>query len=243
MQKVPKGLHNFVEMIFEGFLGLIEMVVGSKKIVKEIFPYAVTLFFFVMFSNWMGLIPGVGSIGFRGDTPYEIHEKALLSKEEVPAAVSHEEASDKTSESKEVIELNAEEEGSTHHWVPLFRAGSSDLSFTLALALMTVILVQYIGIKHQHLHYFKKFINFDSPIHFFVGLLEIVSEVAKIVSFSFRLFGNIFAGEVLLLVITFLAPYMVPIPFYGLEVFVGMVQALVFMMLTLVFVKGATDAH
>jgi len=89
-----------------------------------------------------------------------------------------------------------------------------------------------------------KFISFKGPIEFFVGLLELVSEVAKMISFSFRLFGNIFAGEVLLTVVLFLVPYLVPLPFLFLEIFVGFVQALVFSMLTLVFLKMAvSEAH
>ncbi|MBI4433908.1 F0F1 ATP synthase subunit A, partial [Candidatus Uhrbacteria bacterium] len=86
-----------------------------------------------------------------------------------------------------------------------------------------------------------KFFNFSSPIMGFVGILELISEFAKVISFSFRLFGNIFAGEVLLLVVTTLAPYVVPIPFLFLEFFVGFVQALVFSMLTLVNLQMATE--
>ena len=84
-----------------------------------------------------------------------------------------------------------------------------------------------------------KFISFKSPLAFFIGVLETVAEVAKILSFSFRLFGNIFAGEVLLIVVASLIPYIAPLPFLGLEVFVGFIQALVFAMLTLVFIKVA----
>ena len=92
--------------------------------------------------------------------------------------------------------------------------------------------------------HFKKFINFSGPVNFYVGILELISEVSKMISFSFRLFGNIFAGEVLLIVMLTLAPYVVPIPFLFLELFVGFVQALVFAMLTLVFLKAATvEAH
>lgn len=121
------------------------------------------------------------------------------------------------------------------------RSPSSDLNFTLALAIISVISIQYYGIKQLgFLKYGKKFINFENPIKFFIGILEIVSEFAKIISFSFRLFGNIFAGEVLLLVIYFLVPYIAPLPFLFLEIFVGFIQALVFSMLTLVFLKIAT---
>jgi len=89
----------------------------------------------------------------------------------------------------------------------------------------------------------SKFFNFKSPIGFFVGILELISEFAKIVSFSFRLYGNVFAGEVLLVIVAFLIPYVAPLPFLFLEVFVGFIQAFVFAMLTLVFVAVATVEH
>ncbi|MCK4525128.1 MAG: F0F1 ATP synthase subunit A, partial [Candidatus Andersenbacteria bacterium] len=121
---------------------------------------------------------------------------------------------------------------------------NSDLNTTLALAIVSVLATQIFGIIALGVFkYGKKFINFSSPITFFVGILELVSEVAKMVSFSFRLFGNVFAGEVLLVVIMTLAPFIAPLPFFGLELFVGFVQALVFAMLTLVFLKMAVTAH
>lgn len=126
-------------------------------------------------------------------------------------------------------------------FVPIFRSAASDLNFTLSLAVISVFATQFIGmatigfVKHA-----GKYISFKGPIQFFVGLLEIVSEVAKMISFSFRLFGNIFAGEVLLVIVGFLVPLFVPLPFLMLEIFVGFVQALVFAMLTLVFLSIAT---
>jgi F-type H+-transporting ATPase subunit a len=137
------------------------------------------------------------------------------------------------------IGLN-EIEGGQKVFVPLFRAGSADINTTLALALIAVFLIQYYGIKTLGLDYLGRFFNFKNPIYFFVGLLELVLEFAKILSFSFRLFGNIFAGEVLLTVIAFLMPILAPIPFLGLELFVGFIQALVFSMLTAVFLSLAT---
>ncbi len=123
---------------------------------------------------------------------------------------------------------------------PLLRAPSADLNMTLALALTSVGLIQYFGFKSLGAGYLNKFFNFKNPIFTFVGILELISELAKVISFAFRLFGNIFAGEVLLGVTAFLIPVIVPIPFYGLEVFVGFIQALVFSMLTLVFLNMAT---
>ena len=125
------------------------------------------------------------------------------------------------------------------------RSSSADLNVTLAITLIAVFAIQFMGIAAIGIgKYAKKF--FVSPFHkpyfigTFVGILELVSEVAKIISFSFRLFGNIFAGEVLLIVMLNLAPYIVPLPFLFMEMFVGFIQALVFAMLTLVFMKMAT---
>jgi F-type H+-transporting ATPase subunit a len=125
-------------------------------------------------------------------------------------------------------------------FVPLFRSGTADLNTTLALAIIAMLIIQFSGLKTLGLNYLKKFINLSSPIMFFVGILELVSEFSKVISFSFRLFGNIFAGEVLLTVIAFLMPVFAPLPFLGLELFVGFIQALVFSMLTAVFLSLAT---
>lgn len=130
--------------------------------------------------------------------------------------------------------------------VPIFRTTNSDLSHTLVLAIMSVVMIQVFGIAS--LGFFKYagkfFVNpFKNPIGAFIGILEIVSEIAKMISFSFRLFGNIFAGEVLLVIISYLLPFGAPLPFMFLEMFVGLIQAVVFATLTLVFVKIATVEH
>jgi F-type H+-transporting ATPase subunit a len=128
--------------------------------------------------------------------------------------------------------------------VPLLRSPSADLNFTLALAICAVFAVNILGaaaigtVKHL-----KKFFNFSNPLTFGIGLLEFVSEFARMVSFSFRLFGNIFAGEVLLTIIAFLVPYLVPLPFLFLELFVGAIQAFIFSTLTLVFISAAVAEH
>lgn len=137
--------------------------------------------------------------------------------------------------------LGLNEEG--HGLVPLLRAPAADLNFTLALAIVTVVLVNVYAIRSIGLGgRLKHFFNFSNPVNFGIGLLELVSEFAKIISFSFRLFGNVFAGEVLLLIVAFLVPFVIPVPFLMLEVFVGMIQAFVFAMLALVFIAIAT-AH
>lgn len=127
---------------------------------------------------------------------------------------------------------------------PFLKSINTDLNTTLALAIISVVSIQITGIVAiGFFKNLKKYINFSSPIDFVVGLLELVSEISKVISFAFRLFGNIFAGEVLLIIIAFLIPYIVPIPFYALEIFVGFIQALVFTMLTAVFMTMATVSH
>lgn len=129
-------------------------------------------------------------------------------------------------------------------FVPLFRGPSADLNFTLALAILSVLATNVIGVvtigfvKHM-----RKYFTLKDPVSTFVGLLEFTSEFAKMVSFSFRLFGNVFAGEVLLIIIGFLVPYLVPLPFLFLEIFVGFIQAFIFAMLTTVFLAAATHDH
>lgn len=196
----PSRLQGVVEFLVEGVYGLVESIVGAKK-ARVFFPLLTTFFLFILFSNWSGLIPGVGTIGYRG-----IHN-------------GHEAL------------------------IPYFRAPTADLNTTLALGMVSMFMVQAYGIKFLGLKYFKKFFDFSNPINFFVGILELISDVSKIMSFAFRLFGNILAGEILLLVIGMILPVLGPTPFLGLEVFVGLVQALVFMMLSTVFINMATIGH
>lgn len=135
--------------------------------------------------------------------------------------------------------------GSVGFWehgtlVPLLRPVNTDLNVTLALAIIAVISIEVSGIVALgFLRYGSKFFNFSSPLNFIVGIIEFVSEMSRFVSFSFRLFGNIFAGEVLLAVVGYFMPYFLPIPLMAFETFVGVVQAAVFAMLTLFFIKLA----
>ncbi|AKM79258.1 MAG: ATP synthase F0 subunit A, F-type H+-transporting ATPase subunit a [Candidatus Beckwithbacteria bacterium GW2011_GWC1_49_16] len=128
-------------------------------------------------------------------------------------------------------------------FVPLLRAATADVHTTLAIAIFAMASVQIYGYKYQGISYFKKFFNLTNPINFFVGFLEIIAEFSRLISFTFRLFGNIFAGEVLLIVIAFLLPLFGPLPFVALEIFVGFIQALVFAMLTLVFINIAVSSE
>lgn len=199
-EKKPTRLKIFIDMILEGLLGFFENVAGKKA--KEFFPVLATFFLFIMFANWFGLFPGMGSIGLN--------------------IISHEEKK----------------------FIPFFRGPTADLNTTIALAIISVVSAQIYGVKHLGLKtHLKKFFNISNPIYLFIGILELISEFSKIISYSFRLFGNIFAGEVLLAVMGFLTPFLAPLPFLGLEVFVGLVQALVFTMLSLVFWTIATESH
>ncbi len=207
LKEVPKGIQNLLEVAIEAIFNVVDEVTENRKQTYQFFPLVATIFIFIIVSNWMGLIPGVGSVGFF---------QAAESMHNKEHAV----------------------------FVPLIRSANSDLNTTLALAIISVLATQICGIAALGvLKYGKKFINLSSPVSLFVGMLELISETAKIISFSFRLFGNIFAGEVLLVVIMTLVPFVLPIPFFALELFVGFIQALVFAMLTLVFLKMSTQAH
>lgn len=221
IKDIPSGAANFFEMVIEGLFNLFDSVTQDRKLTKRFFPIVATIFLFVIVSNWSEILPGIGSIGLK-------HEK-VVAEEHVSLAVPAARASESvTGEQKETV------------IIPIFRAPSSDLNFTLGLAVISVVSIQIFGILGiGFFKYIKKFINFRGPVNFFVGILEGISEFAKLISFSLRLFGNIFAGEVLLMVIAFLIPIIVPLPFYFLEIFVGFVQALIFSMLTLVFMTMA----
>lgn len=136
----------------------------------------------------------------------------------------------------------AAEHGGGPLLIPLFRSPASDLNFTIALAIISVVSVNFLGVfAIGFKHHFGKFFTLKNPILSFTGILEFISEFVKIISFSFRLFGNVFAGEVLLVIVGFLAPYFLPLPFMFLEVFVGFIQAFIFSMLTLVFIAMAVS--
>ena len=186
-------LHFFIYSLYN----LFKSVVGSK--IKLFFPILFSFFFYILLQNWFGLMPGVGSI---------------LIKPQEKASVIH------VAESETIHEQVVTEGKHDALLIPLFRANNADLNTTIGLALVAMILIQYYGILNLGLFvYLKKFFNFSNPISFFTGILEVISEFSKIISFAFRLFGNIFAGEVLLIIIAFLIPIIVPVPFFFLEGF------------------------
>ncbi|MEK7193277.1 MAG: F0F1 ATP synthase subunit A [Patescibacteria group bacterium] len=202
LKLLPGKLQNIGEMVIEEMLDLMDSVLGSRHKSEKYLPLIATIFIFIVFSNWFGLLPIVGSLG-----------------------------------------LNENHDGE-HKFTPLLRSPAADLNFTLALAIISVVMINIFAIREiGFASHGKKFFNFSNPINFFIGILELISEIAKIISFSFRLFGNVFAGEVLLIIIGFLVPYFIPLPFLLLEIFVGFIQAFVFAMLSLVFVAIATAEH
>ncbi len=249
---VPSGLQNFMEMVIEALYNMTESIGGRWT--PKFFPIVATIFIFVLTSNWLGLVPGFGSIGIlehphvAGQTGF-IASGPILTGIPAAAAESHGEAPTKPATKEE--HPAAEESAEGYIVVPFFRPPSTDLNFTLALGLLVVVLSQYFGVKALGPGYFRKFFDtsgfkqgaFNGAVGIFVSILELISEIARVLSFGFRLFGNIFAGEVLLGVMAFLIPYIASLPFYGLEVFVGFIQAAVFMMLALVFFVMATVGH
>ncbi|MFZ4484418.1 MAG: F0F1 ATP synthase subunit A [Chthoniobacterales bacterium] len=232
---VPDGSQNAFEAVLEMLYGTLEEIVGPKM-VSKIFSLLATLFLFILTSNWFGLLPGVGSIGFGEKTG------------PLTLSVVHE---------------------------PLLRPATADVNMTLAMALVFMVLwfywsIQEMGVGGFLKHMFgvkgglKGFMALAlAPIFFAVGLIEVVSIAFRPVSLSLRLFGNVFAGEVLLTTMltlgktlgfptffAYLASIIIPIPFYFLELLVGLLQALVFTLLCAVYVALSTthdeedhDAH
>ena len=222
---IPSGMQNMVEWIVEYLLNLTEGVAGKVK-AKKFFPLVATFFVFILFCNLLDIFPGVDTIG-------------TLNLEAV--RLSH------LSPSTSIFLLGQYSDKLT----PWIRPGTSDLNLTLALALVSVFVTQVfgfqaLGAKQQLSKYFnfKAFKHgFQGPIEFFVGLIELVTEFSRILSFSFRLFGNIFAGSAVLAVFAWLLPFVSDAIFIPLEIFVGFVQALIFALLTLVFMEIGTSSH
>jgi len=217
---IPSRLQTLLEFAIGGLLSFCQSVAGEKN-GRRFFPIVATIFLFVLLNAWLSLIPGFGSI--------------------------------------EVITAEGEH-------VHLLRGANTDINVPLALALVSFVFVEYFGLRSHGLRYLGKFINvgqffrslgqlfrgkfkaglsglFNGVIDIFVGILETLSELIRIVSFTFRLFGNMTAGEILLLIAAFLVPWVMVLPFYGLELLVGFVQALIFAGLTLVFVTIAVTPH
>jgi len=216
---VPGRLQTAFEYVVGGLYSFCQSVAGEER-GRRFFPVVSTIFLFVMFNAWLGLLPGFGSI------------------------VVH----------------------SHGHVIHLLRPANTDINTPLALALVSFVFVLYFGLKDLRFKFLQQYFDlapmfkavgqlftgkvkaglgglFTGFIMFFVSILELLSMFIRIVSFTFRLFGNMTAGEILLLMVVFLVPYVIGVVFYGLELLVGFVQALIFGGLTLVFLTLATTAH
>src|SRR3989344_2644582 len=218
LREVPGKLQNIFEIIVESALNLCDQVTNNRALSVKVFPIAISVFFFILINNWLGLLP-IGGLGI-----IEEGEHGLA-------------------------------------FIPFLRGGTADINTTIALAVMAVVGANIFGIFSIGIwKTFNKYVNLKAlggifikirkeptviivaPITFFVGLIEIIGEFAKVASLSFRLFGNVFAGEVLLASMAAMVAYIVPIPFLFLEILVGVIQALIFSILLVVyFTIGATD--
>lgn len=219
IKKIPKGIQNLFEIIIEEAESLCDQVTSSRAITNKAFPIVFAVFMFVLLNNWMGLLP-LGGFG--------------------------------------LIEMG--EHGKM--FIPLIRSGTADINGTLPLALLSVIGANIFGIISIGLwKTINKYVNLNAlgsiftkvkkdpsilmtaPIMFAVGFLELVGEFAKVASLSFRLFGNVFAGEVLLASMGAIIAYILPTPFMLLEVLVGVIQAFIFAILTLVYYTISSMDH
>lgn len=228
---VPRGIGNLMEAILEMLYNLTEGSAG--KYAKMIFPWFATIMIYVLFANLLKLIPGFESIGVLHHVAegHEGHAKELLAGNWY---------------------LFTHEEGE-YILAPFLRGISVDLNFTAALAIISVVMIQVVGFRAQGFGYLSKFFNtkrmfkvpFFGAMDFLVGLLELISELSKILSFAFRLFGNMFAGIVLVAIVAGLLGKISILPAMVMmfELFVGVIQAFVFGMLTMVFMAQATQGH
>ncbi len=230
---VPRGVGNYMEAFFELIYNLTEGSTGPKY-ARMVFPWFATIMFYVLFANLLKLLPGFESIGLAVPAHGEGYAVAPLIGGIVQLLP-------KTLESGGYI------------LVPFVRGISLDLNFTFALALISVVMTQVVGVRAQGIRYFTKFLNFTNiwkkpffgAMDFLIGLLELISELGKILSFAFRLFFNMLAGIILIAVIAALAGKVTILGsmLYLFELFVAVIQAFVFGILTMVFMSMATQGH
>jgi F-type H+-transporting ATPase subunit a len=228
----PGKYQVMLEMVVEMVYNICISVIGDKR-AKLIFPLIFTFIALIVLSNLFGLLPTTPSL--------VIKENEEVVSTEAPSPESSLSFTDCLSHKNCYLTVNGIEKFPAAK--DIFRAPTTDLSFTITLALVSVISTQVVGFAALGFGYIKKFFNFSSPIDFVVGFLELVSEFSKIISFSFRLFGNIFAGELLLTIVTNLSFGIGTLPFLLLEMFVAFIQGYVFIVLTTVFMGLAAAPH
>jgi len=255
MKLVPSGFSGVVEAIVSAFYGVVEGVVGPAN-AKRFFWVVATIFFYVLTSNYFGLLP----LNFNVGVPEAGHgEKQVVMEQTTIAGIDiayipFGPTNLDLGDGDEAVVPHEDGQAFSGVIAPLLRSVNTDVNTPLAIAIFSFIFVEFWGLQSLGLGYLGKFFNFGrllkgNPmgiIDVFVGLLELISELSRMVSFTFRLFGNVFAGEVLLVMMGFLVPLVLINVFYGLELFVGAIQAFVFAMLTLVFAQTAVshgDSH
>ncbi len=224
--KVPGRFLVAMEFMIETVYNLTESSTGKHA--RKVFPFFMTILLVVVVSNLLALVPGMESIGLLHHSE---EGQGLLMLFPWLATI-----------------LPGEGE---YALVPFFRGMSTDLNFTVALAIISVVMTQVVGVQAQGAGYFLRFFNvrnlftkpFFGAMDFLVSLLELISEFAKLLSFSFRLFGNMFAGMVLTFLIVSLVPIFAPAMIMMFEFFIGLIQAFVFGMLTMVFMSQAVAGH
>jgi len=257
----PSKFQLVLEMIVGMLFGMVKDILGEER-AKSLFGFLFTFVVFILVSNWFGLLPFVPSMVIsESEHETKIETKAqkpetILASTEKGVAVTEEKTTEKASEkasekvapptfgecikNKNCYLTTSGVVAHTGKSVHIFRAPTSDLSFTAALAIISLVVTNYLGFAALKLGHLKRYIDLSNPLNTFIGLVELLSEVSKLLSFSFRLFGNIFAGEMLLAVMTSLTYGVLTLPFLALELFVGVIQAFVFFMLTTVFISVAT---
>lgn len=266
-EMVPRGAQNVVEGVVEAFYNLVVNVAGEKN-GRRFFPVVATIFFFVLASNWLSLLPIFNVIGGVVEEEHGfVFEQSTAGSLDVgyvpfssPSRLSGDTIEEDDPKAHEKYEAAIHDGKSVGELVPFLRGPNTDLNTTVALAIVSAIAVETWGITSLGLFaYGAKFFRFGGIyrgllkfnfgmlfsgfIDAFVGFLELVSELVRLLSFTARLFGNMFAGEVVILMFVFMTPLVFPLIFYGLELFVGVIQAFIFAMLTLVFGVMAVAHH
>jgi F-type H+-transporting ATPase subunit a len=244
-QPIPGRAAGVAELIVEFLLNLVESTAG-KRIGRRVLPLVAGLFIFILFSNFTGLLPGVGSIYIKGE---EAAHEEVAAEEATHEEAAHEEGEDEAhAVAGEAVadEAHAEEEVHAAD-VPIFRPPTADLNMTLAMSTLTFVVVQIAGVSAHGVG--GRIKHMANPPFLFP--IEVISELSRIISLAARLFGNVFAGEVLLGVMYAMAasikiaviPVLFPVVFLGLETLFGTIQALVFALLTLIYIYLAAAGH
>ncbi|NTW00335.1 MAG: F0F1 ATP synthase subunit A [Oscillochloris sp.] len=248
LQVVPRGFQNIIEFLVEFFYDFARGV--DKKNAAKFFALPMTILMFFLFGNMLALVPGVGSIGVcRAEEHVATAEGAAVTEGAATAehVVAAEGAAATQAEEPLLVQRFPAYCGKGNLFIPWLRAPAADLNVTFAFALVAVFMVEFWGFQALGIGYLGKFFinpfGKEGAIMTLVGLIEFISEIMRIVAFAFRIFGNIFGGEVVLAVMSFLFAYLMPLPFYGLEVFVAFIQAVIFAVLTLVFSALAVQSH